>query len=86
MAYERRDNEGALFKTRDRERDSQPEYQGRGKLDGVEFYINAWLNEARDGTRYMRLSFKPVEATAHEQTTVPPGGLDREDVDDGIPF
>lgn len=62
MAYEQRDNTGSLFKNDRKETDSHPDYKGSALLGGVEHWMDAWINEARDGSKYMSLKFKRKES------------------------
>lgn len=61
MAYEQRDMSGSLFKNDRKEKAAHADYRGSALIDGVEHWIDAWINEARDGSKYMSLKFKPKE-------------------------
>lgn len=50
-----RDNSGAIFKNDDRTKDTQPEYRGEAIVDGVEYWIAAWVNE-KNNRKYFRLA------------------------------
>jgi hypothetical protein len=54
------DNElkGALFKNKDKESDTHPDYNGSCEIDGVGYFMDAWINEAKDGSKYMSVRFK----------------------------
>ena len=57
-----KDNSGAIFKNERKEKESHPDYKGKAKINGQEFEIAAWINEAKStGKKYMALSFKPSE-------------------------
>lgn len=97
MAYEMKDNTGSLFKNDRKETDSHPDYKGSALLGGVEHWLDAWINEARDGSKYMSLKFKPKEQRAGARTNY--AGADEgewnsaaaaakppSDLDDEIPF
>lgn len=62
MAYEQRDNTGSLFKNDRKESDSHPDYKGSALLNGVDHWLDAWINESAQGVKYMSLKFKPKEA------------------------
>lgn len=86
MAYEMKDNTGSLFKNDRKETDSHPDYKGSALLGGVEHWLDAWINEARDGSKYMSLKFKPKDAqqSSGQAPRQQPAGFD--DDGDGIPF
>ena len=52
-------NSGNLFRNRKRKNDKQPEYDGKAEIDGTEYRMAAWVNEARDGSK-----FTPADAQA----------------------
>ena len=58
MAYETKDNTGALFKNDKREKDTHAHARGTAMIDGVEYFIDAWTNQDRNGDRYQSLKFK----------------------------
>jgi uncharacterized protein (DUF736 family) len=62
MAYEQRDNSGSLFKNERKETDNHPDYNGSALIDGTAYWMSAWLNESRDGKKYMSFKFKPKDA------------------------
>lgn len=60
MAYEQRDMSGSLFKNDRRTNDKQPEYNGTIVVDGVEYWLSAWVKESSRG-RFFSLAVKPKE-------------------------
>ena len=58
MAYEQKPDSGSLFKNDRKERDTHADYRGSALVNGAEYFLDAWLNEARDGSKYMSLKFK----------------------------
>lgn len=78
-------NSGILSRNDRREKDTHPEFTGNAEVDGVEYWLNAWVNE-KDGRKYFKISFKPknppqdpVRHTEPETYTEPVDG-------DNIPF
>lgn len=50
-------NSGTLGKNQKRETDKHPEYNGKAEIDGVEYWISAWVKEGPSG-KFFSLSFK----------------------------
>ena len=62
-------NRGVLFKNdRKTEGDKKPEYTGSLNVDGVEFFLDAWLKVGKSGAKFMSVSVKRKD----KQTTAPP--------------
>lgn len=83
-------NSGALFRNDKRETEKHPEYTGKITIEGVEYYLSAWVNEsARTGQKYFALKAATKAATALATTTAPaqprPGVVVADPIDD-LPF
>ena len=77
MAEQQKDMSGVLFKNDKGDNPKRPDYTGKASIDGTEYYISAWINESKKGTKYFGLSFnlpKDNSETASDKAT------------DGIPF
>jgi len=49
-----------LAKNQKRETEKHPEYTGTVNVDGVEYYLNGWVKERKDGTgKFISGSIKP---------------------------
>jgi hypothetical protein len=59
--FEQKPNSGSLFRNKQKRDAKSPEYYGSALINGVEYRINAWLNETKGGERYMKLSFSPQQ-------------------------
>jgi hypothetical protein len=57
---EQRDMSGTLSRNRKRETDKQPEFRGSCVIDGIAYWISAWVKEGDDG-RFFSLAFTPKE-------------------------
>lgn len=80
------DNElsGALFKNDDmREGKKDPNYKGSVTVEGVEYWVSAWLNVAKSGQRFMSLKLKPKGEKPSAAPSAPPPA---DDFNDDIPF
>lgn len=63
MPYEQKPNTGSLFRNDRKESDSHPDYKGSALIDGLgDCWLDAWINTAKDGSKYMSLKIKPREA------------------------
>ena len=67
-------NRGALFKNTEKEVSTHPDYKGTANISGQEFWLDAWVNQSKAGTKYLSLRFKPKNSLA------------KPDFDDSIPF
>jgi hypothetical protein len=91
MAYEMKPNTGSLFKNERKEADTHPDYKGSALVDGLgECWLDAWINTAKDGSKYMSLKFKPKDAQQGGGGTAPRTTASRfetsTDLDDDVPF
>ena len=76
-------NSGALFKNEDKD-ETHPtwaDYQGSVNVEGVEYWLSAWIKEGKSG-KFMSLSLKPKEAKAAPAR----GGRSRDDDARDIPL
>jgi hypothetical protein len=56
-------NSGALFKAdpaKKAENPKRPDYEGSAEVDGVDYWISAWIKEGKSG-KFMSLAFKPKD-------------------------
>lgn len=89
MAYEQKPNTGSLFKNDRKEADTHPDYKGSALIDGLgECWLDAWINTAKDGSKYMSLKIKPKDgqtpyARAAIASSPPPASAD---LDDDVPW
>jgi hypothetical protein len=62
MVYEIKPNIGSLFKNSYKTAgDKKPDYTGFCVIEGNEYKMYAWINTARNGTKYMYLNFQLIE-------------------------
>ena len=80
MAYETKPNTGSLFKNQYKTPgDKKPDYTGTCMVDGKEYRMSAWINTARNGTKYMSMNFQLPEVAPRAEAV----GADYED---DVPF
>jgi hypothetical protein len=90
MAFEHKDNTGSLFRNERREKDTHPTHQGQAKIDGLEYWVSAWVKEGAKG-KFFSMAFKLKDG---QRNVREPGSDDEphpkqaptEDFDDEIPF
>ena len=93
MEYDK-SNRGVLFRNdRKVEGDKKPEYTGSLNVDGVEFFLDAWLKVGKSGAKFMSVSIKRKDKQPDQQAPRPapaakpaPAGSGFDDMDDDIPF
>ncbi len=84
-------NRGVLFKNDRKEAgDRKPEYTGSLNVDGVEFFLDAWLKDGKSG-KFMSVSVKrkdkqPQGTAPAPSAPRPPASQAPSDFDESIPF
>lgn len=91
MAYEMKDNSGSLFKNERREKDTHAHARGSALIDGVEYWLDAWTNEDRNGNKYQSLKFKRKDGQQSQSNASTGGGYGEQpngygDPDEDLPF
>jgi len=76
---ESKDNSGALFKNDRKEKETHPDYRGEAVIKGQAYWLSAWLNESKNGKKYMGLKMQLKEDASQTQQV-------NEDPNDEIPF
>ena len=61
MPYDN-NNSGALFRNDKKKEDKEPDYKGSINVEGKEFWVNGWINEAKEsGKKYLKVKVSPKE-------------------------
>lgn len=58
---ENKPNSGVLFKNSRKEKDTHPDYTGSALVNGVDYFMDAWVNESKAGQKYMSFRFNPKD-------------------------
>ena len=64
MAYEQKDNNGALFANDKKTSDTQPDYKGQIRVGEKDYWISGWRKVSKNGMKYMSLAVKPTDQPA----------------------
>lgn len=92
MAYDNT-NRGALFVNDKKEKDTHPDRTGSLNVEGVEYFIDGWLKESKEGKKFLSLSVKrktkqpgakPEQRVAQRPTNRPPAPPPRPPADPDI--
>ena len=88
MAYDNT-NSGMLARNENRKTDKHPEYSGSLNVEGVDYWVSAWVNEGKpggkmEGKKYFSIKINRKEQNVGGTVRSAPTGF-RDDFDD-IPF
>jgi uncharacterized protein (DUF736 family) len=75
-------NRGVLFKNNDKTDDKHADYRGNVNVEGTEFWLDAWINTAQSGVKYMSLRLKPKTAAPKSAAV----GATKKQAGGGVPF
>lgn len=83
-------NRGALFKNERKTKDTQPGYTGSLNVDGVEYFLDAWIKEGKSG-KFFSVSVKRKDqqsapAPSRAPAPAPKASAGFDDLSDDIPF
>ena len=70
-------NSGILSRDAERKTDKHPEFKGTAEVNGVEYWLSAWVNE-NDRGKYFKINFKEKEPRV--ESTQAPSSVDKDDV------
>lgn len=82
MAYEQKDNSGAIFKNNKPKNEKSPPRTGYATVNGVEYWVSAWDKIDKNGETWTSFSFTPKNPSASQRQVAKPVDLDS----DSIPF
>ena len=85
MSSSNNDLRGILSRNDRREKDSQPEFRGDCAINGTQFWIDAWVQERKDGSgrKFFGLKFRAKDV---QHAGAEPSPAVNDDIDSQIPF
>jgi hypothetical protein len=86
MAFELKDGQGSLFRNNRKEQESHPDHTGTIKVAGVEYWLNGWVRETKNGQKYFSLSVKPKQARTLADPPPPSQERQTDPFNDEVPF
>ena len=60
-------NTGSLSRNKDKQQQNHADYNGKCNVDGKEYFINGWIKTRQDGSNWLSLSFKSIQARQQQQ-------------------
>ena len=87
MSYDNT-NSGMLSRNDRKEKDTHPDFKGSINVDGVDYWLSAWVKEGKpggkmEGKKFFSLSVSPKEQTA--RAAAPQKAASFDQLDDDIP-
>ncbi len=79
MAFEQKDNSGALFNNDRKEQPKHPDRQGTAMIEGKQYRVSGWIKEGNKG-KWLSLAFKPKDGAQSNDKAR------QEPLDDAIEF
>lgn len=86
MAFEQRDNSGALFRNAKKSEEKHPNATGTAMIGGVMYYISSWTKTTNTGDKFQSLAFKRKDETHKEGVSEAKKAIAGNDFNDDIPF
>lgn len=82
------DNEltGILSRNDRKEKDTHPDFKGNATINGVDYWIDAWVQERKDGSgrKFFKIKFKAKDQ--QQNGAAKPSSSDRDDMSEDVPF
>lgn len=82
MAYEQKDNSGAIFKNNKPKSDKSPPLTGNAMIGGVEYWVSAWSKTDKNGEKWISFSVTAKNPRGEQRQATKQVDLD----EDSIPF
>lgn len=84
--YQPKDNSGAIFRNEKKESASHSDYAGQAMIGRQMYWVSAWVKQAKNGKKFMSLSFKLQEGKTDNGNKKSGSGRRQPEPDDEILF
>jgi hypothetical protein len=74
------DNSGTLFRNDRKENEKDRDYSGSITVDGIDYWLSAWIREGKTGTKFLSIKLKRKDAPAAKTES------SKDALNDRIPF
>ena len=82
MAFEQKDNSGAIIKNNKKQNENSPPLTGNALIGGVEYWVSAWTKTDKNGEKWISFAVKQKNPTVSQVQSTSSIDLD----EDLIPF
>ena len=82
MAFDQKDNSGAIFKNKNPKNEKSPPLSGKAMIGGVEYWVSAWSKTDKNGEKWISFAVNPMNPSNVQKQPDPVVDLD----EDSIPF
>ena len=80
MEKQQTNKKGFLFKNDNKKNENHPDYNGKIHINGKDYYLSAWINTAKSGSKYMSVTIGNEVTEKVEEKPQPKKS------DDDLPF
>tara|TARA_R100000152_G_C6773353_1_gene200625 strand:- start:1997 stop:2215 length:219 start_codon:yes stop_codon:yes gene_type:complete len=71
MENKNKNNSGALFKNKEKKTDKHPDYNGNIIINDTKYFLSAWVNESKNGLKYLKLSASEEQKQTKTDSDLP---------------
>jgi len=73
-------NSGVLFREQEKKSEKHPDFKGSINVEGNDYWLSGWVNEAKDGRKYFKLSVQPKESQGAKPAPKQSNSFTNEDI------
>ena len=73
-------NSGVLFREQEKKSEKHPDFKGNINVEGKDYWLTGWVNEAKDGRKYFKLSVQPKDTQGSKPAPKQSNSFTNEDI------